>query len=86
MPQLLDKTINILKIKYLRGPSQWTYDPVMEVWIDIGELVAQHLSLALEPYPRRPGVTFAGIDDDADAGSPGVTNPFEVLAKLKGGG
>ena len=48
MPQLLDKTINILKIKYLRGPSQWTYDPVMEVWIDIGDL---------EEYPsdRIPG-------------------------------
>ena len=38
MVQLLDKTIDILNIKYLRGPSVWTYDPVMEIWIDIGDL------------------------------------------------
>jgi uncharacterized metal-binding protein YceD (DUF177 family) len=26
--------------------------------IDLGEATAQQLSLALEPYPRKPGVTF----------------------------
>ena len=39
-------------------------EPMGEAGIDIGELTAQHLSLALEPYPRRPGVTFAGFDRD----------------------
>ena len=38
MPQLLDKTIEILSVKHLRGPNMWTYHPVIEVWVDIGDL------------------------------------------------
>ena len=38
MPQLLDKTIEILSVKHLRGPNMWTYHPVIEVWLDIGDL------------------------------------------------
>lgn len=38
MPQLIDKTIEILDMKYLRGPSIWTYPPVIEAWVDIGDL------------------------------------------------
>lgn len=38
MPQLTDKTIKVLQIKYLDGPSMWTYDPIIEAWVDIGEL------------------------------------------------
>ena len=38
MPQLLDKTIEILSVKHLRGPNMWTYHPIIEVWLDIGDL------------------------------------------------
>ena len=38
MPQLLDKSIEILSVKHLRGPNMWTYHPIIEVWIDIGDL------------------------------------------------
>lgn len=38
MPQLLDKSIEILSVKHLRGPNMWTYYPVIEVWLDIGDL------------------------------------------------
>ncbi len=38
MPQLLDKTIEVLKIKYIRGPNMWTWVPVIEAWVDIGDL------------------------------------------------
>ena len=38
MPQLLDKSIEILSVKHLRGPNMWTYHPVIEAWIDIGDL------------------------------------------------
>ena len=46
--------------------------------IDLGEAVAQHLALALDPFPRAPGAEF-------NSGSPEETgNPFAILARLKG--
>jgi uncharacterized metal-binding protein YceD (DUF177 family) len=44
--------------------------------LDIGEAVAQQLSLALDPYPRAPG---------AAAASPGeaLASPFAALAKWR---
>jgi cyanophycin synthetase len=30
--------IRLLRINYLRGPNLWTYRPVLEVWLDLGEL------------------------------------------------
>jgi len=33
-------------------------EPLMDGKIDLGELVVQHLSLALDPFPRKPGAEF----------------------------
>jgi cyanophycin synthetase len=30
--------IRLLRTNYLRGPNVWTYRPVLEVWLDLGEL------------------------------------------------
>ncbi|MBV8603764.1 MAG: cyanophycin synthetase [Pelomonas sp.] len=30
--------IKLLRINYLRGPNMWTYRPVLETWLDLGEL------------------------------------------------
>ena len=46
--------------------------------LDLGELVAQHLSLALDPYPRKPGATFDGYR--TDDGSTDTT--FAALGNL----
>jgi cyanophycin synthetase len=42
--------IQLQRITFLRGPNIWTYRPVMEVWLDLGEL---------EDFPsnRLPGFT-----------------------------
>ncbi|MBI1206902.1 MAG: DUF177 domain-containing protein [Azospirillum sp.] len=48
--------------------------------IDIGELTAQHLSLALDPYPRRPGVEFRDPGDPPP--EPETVNPFGALARI----
>lgn len=32
------KNIHLLRVTYLRGPNIWTYRPVIEAWVDIGEL------------------------------------------------
>lgn len=47
---------------------------------DIGACLAETLSLALDPYPRKPGAEFI----DA-AGTNEALSPFAVLGKLKGG-
>jgi uncharacterized metal-binding protein YceD (DUF177 family) len=49
--------------------------------IDIGEAVAQQLSLALDPFPRSPG---AGFPETIQAETEAAvrSNPFAELAKL----
>lgn len=52
--------------------------------VDIGELAIQHLSLALDPYPRAPGAAFAEIvEHDDEEEKPVRPNPFAALAPLK---
>jgi hypothetical protein len=48
--------------------------------IDIGEAVAQAMSLALDPYPRKPGATVA-IAGEEESG----VRPFSALSKLRRG-
>ncbi|HYC03236.1 MAG TPA: DUF177 domain-containing protein [Azospirillaceae bacterium] len=51
-----------------------TPEPIVNGKLDIGELVAQHLSLALDPYPRKPGEGhFQHIEDlDPDGEIPDI--------------
>ena len=47
--------------------------------LDLGELVTQHFSLALDPYPRKLGVSFDGYRSDM-----GPPNPaFAALEEIK---
>ena len=61
-------------------------EPLDGPLIDLGELVAQHLSLAIDPYPRAPGVSFDDVQaslnpaTDADALT---DSPFGKLAALQ---
>jgi uncharacterized metal-binding protein YceD (DUF177 family) len=55
--------------------------------VDYGEAVAEQLSLAMEPYPRKPGAALeepaeAAPQEEADAGEE-RENPFAILEKLK---
>ncbi len=61
--------------------------------IDVGEAVAEHLALALDPYPRAPGGKLPALGlapGGADAGKEGddtagefSESPFKELAKLR---
>ncbi|KGM39592.1 cyanophycin synthetase [Aquabacterium sp. NJ1] len=44
--------IKLLRINYLRGPNIWTYRPVLEVWLDLGEL-EDHPSHMLPGFNER---------------------------------
>ncbi len=52
-------------------------DPLPEAGIDLGEVVAEQLGLALDPYPRAPGAAAPAVEE-----SPRET-PFSALKRLK---
>jgi uncharacterized metal-binding protein YceD (DUF177 family) len=55
-------------------------EPIMDGKLDLASVIGEFLTLAVDPYPRRPGAVFA-------ASSPGDANKessaFAALAKLK---
>jgi len=58
------------------SPAAELIEPLPAGILDIGEAVAQQLSLVLDPFPRAPGATAA---------SPGeaLASPFAALANWK---
>lgn len=55
-------------------------DVIAGTSIDLGALVLEHFSLALDPYPRAPGAALpSGAADDLG----GPESPFAALAALK---
>lgn len=55
-------------------------EPLEGDTIDVGALVAEHLALGLDPYPRKPGAAFEDIVDGPD--EPVKQSPFAGLAGL----
>jgi uncharacterized metal-binding protein YceD (DUF177 family) len=67
-------------------------EPLSGNMLDVGEIVAEQLSLAAEPYPRRPGAKLEdilprhrkGVKGGGDAGKPDQRrHPFAGLAALR---
>lgn len=55
-------------------------DAIEHGTIDLGEVTAETLALDLDPYPRKPGETFAAhVEDDGDDDR--VPSPFAALAR-----
>jgi len=50
-------------------------DPIVDGKIDLGALAAEFFALGLDPYPRKPGVTFES-PEEAEA----TVSPFSALA------
>ncbi len=61
-------------------------DIIRDGVIDLGELVAEHLALSLDPWPKKPGTDFidmqAGAPPEED-GEEGAAHPFAALERLK---
>ncbi|MGP9819095.1 YceD family protein [Salinarimonas sp. NSM] len=53
-------------------------DEIVDGKIDLGALTAEFLALGLDPYPRKPGVAFEPVVEDADV------SPFDKLKDMKG--
>lgn len=59
-------------------------EPIRNGHIDLGELAAEQLALALDPYPRVPGAaipTEFSVEEDAEEGADRPVNPFSILKK-----
>jgi len=56
-------------------------DPLIDGKIDIGALAAEFFALGLDPYPRKPGVTFDPPPEPHDE-----ENPFAALRRTGAGG
>ncbi|HEY4663850.1 MAG TPA: cyanophycin synthetase, partial [Comamonas sp.] len=54
------KDIQLLRTTYLRGPSVWTYRPVLEVWLDLGEL-EEYPSNKIEGFTPRLTAWLPGL-------------------------
>ncbi|MCC2112634.1 MAG: DUF177 domain-containing protein [Hyphomicrobiales bacterium] len=59
-------------------------EPIVGGVIDLGVLVAEHVALGLDPYPRKPGAVFEPVIDADDAAEE-ERSPFAVLSDFKGG-
>lgn len=57
-------------------------DPIEDGKIDLGEVVAEHLALALDPFPRAPGATFDPLPEADEVPAP-KASPFSALAALR---
>lgn len=57
-------------------------EPIESGVIDIGEAAAEHLALALDPFPRAPNAIFEEVGE-ADAEPPPKASPFAALVSLK---
>ncbi|MGD9542797.1 MAG: DUF177 domain-containing protein [Methylocystis sp.] len=55
-------------------------DPLIGGGVDLGAVVSEFLTLALDPYPRKPGAHF--VEPQPGDGS-GAASPFGALRRLK---
>jgi cyanophycin synthetase len=65
------KDIDILRVTHLRGPNIWTYRPVIEAWLDIGELEECPSNTLPGLYERLTGWLPGLIEHRCGVGEPG---------------
>lgn len=56
-------------------------EPIEHGRVDVGRIVFETLSAAVDPYPRKAGAEFA--DEEAGGGPVDESGPFAALKKLK---
>lgn len=68
------------EIDFSDADDESTAEQIVGGMIDLGEIVAQYLSLDIDPYPRAPGVSLAAQMSENGVEVKG--NPFQALAGL----
>jgi uncharacterized metal-binding protein YceD (DUF177 family) len=57
-------------------------EAIVDGTIDVGEVVAEYLALALDPFPRKPGAQYVETGEQPAAPEK-KANPFAVLEKFR---
>lgn len=86
VPQQVDVPLELLILPEGTAPADDDPESPDEIesaggMVDLGEAVAEQLSLALDPYPRAPGAVPELPNDPEE--EPARANPFAALAKLR---
>lgn len=74
------KDIELLRVTYLRGPNIWTYRPVIEAWVDIGDL-EDFPSNTIAGFPERLSAWLPGLAEHRC----GIGEPGGFLLRLRDG-
>jgi len=79
-----DATVAAADRVHLIDPDEEDIDILTGSTIDLGEVVAEQLALALPAYPRKPGAEFGAYTTDPGAEKPAAAAPtaFSGLDKL----
>jgi cyanophycin synthetase len=65
------KSIEVVRVMYLRGPNIWTYRPALEAWVDIGDL-EDHPSNTIPGFPERLTALLPSLSEHrCSVGEPG---------------
>lgn len=70
---------------FIAPEDEDTPEPLAGESLDLGEVLAEQLALALDPHPRKPGAAFDGASfgaDEAPEESDDADTPFGVLKHL----
>lgn len=82
LTELFDDSGEVAGDEVILDPMADTPEPISGDSIDVGEIVAQALGLALDPYPRAPGAEPAvTVSEPEDVSS---DSPFARLAAIRG--
>lgn len=66
------------------SPDPDAPEPLPHGELDLGELLAEHLALAIDPYPRKPGIELDQVLQTHGISLEGAQqSPFAVLSGLK---
>ena len=86
VPFLLTERVSLLLVPHAPESGEFELagadldsEPLLGDVIDMGEIAAQAFGLALDPYPRRPGVVVAGVITEDEART--TSSPFAKLKK-----
>jgi len=57
-------------------------EPLIDGAVDLGAIICEHLALAIDPFPRKPGVEFFR-EEEAETEVEEKPSPFQKLEALK---